>query len=112
MNLVAPVVSESSASAGMIERETLMTIRKTLAVAFIGATVAATTLLGATQQAAAGYYTPGHGFYGKPYVYVPPVYRPPVYVAPVYKQPKCFWETYRYRGPYGGWLTGRRWVCK
>jgi len=88
-------------------------------MAVVAATMGASALVAVAPSASAqGYYGPGSGFYGKPYVYVPPVYVPPVYRPPVYRapvvvvKPKCFWETYRYRGPYGGWLTGRRWVCR
>lgn len=72
------------------------------------AAVAAATLGGAgyfmpiAAASAQGYYSPGNGYYGKPY-------NPPAYV---YQPPKCHWERYKYPNPYGyGWLWGRKWVC-
>lgn len=77
--------------------------RKIAATAVALATLGSAAFFAPTSAAnAGGYYTPGNGYYGKPYY-------PPSYT---YHAPRCHWEKYRHRDPYSyGWVWSRRWVC-
>ena len=64
-------------------------LRKTVSAAIAVATLATSGILAAPiSQANAGYYSPGYGFYGRPY-YQPRVRR-------------CWWERVPYRYDYYG----------